>query len=106
MNNIEVEDCTFSGPLFTWSNKQLDGYIAKKLDRTMVNGDFRSSYPAAHIELLQPGFSNHCASVTSFGISIKFTPGPFRFFSIFRSRGPLKMLGNTIGSMVAKLHIG
>lgn len=35
LRSIKVEDCTFSGSFFTWSNRQLEGYIAKKLDMTI-----------------------------------------------------------------------
>ena len=35
---ISVFDHSFSGPLFTWSNKQQVGFLARKLDRALING--------------------------------------------------------------------
>lgn len=81
IRSIEVSDCSFSGPLFTWSNKQQAGYIAKKLDRSLVNMEFMSIFPSAHTQFISPGISDHCASITNFGL---LTPGafsPFRFFN-------------------------
>lgn len=81
IDSIEVTDCSFNGPLFTWSKKQVTGYIAKKLDRTFVNMDFITAFPSAHTEFISPGFSDHCASVTQFRVSSTGVPCQFRFFN-------------------------
>ena len=39
---ISVFDHAFSSPLFTWSNRQLDGFLARKLDSVLINGDRKS----------------------------------------------------------------
>lgn len=39
-SQLEVENCSFAGLLYTWSNKHEVGYVAKKPDRVMINGDF------------------------------------------------------------------
>lgn len=47
---IEVEECSIVGPLLSWSNKQTYSYLAMKLDRAMVNGDFMTLFPTTHTE--------------------------------------------------------
>ncbi|MBA0662730.1 hypothetical protein Goklo_006806 [Gossypium klotzschianum] len=37
VREIEIFDHAYFGPVFTWSNPQLDRPIAKKLDRVLVN---------------------------------------------------------------------
>lgn len=81
VDSIEVTDCSFSGPLFTWSSKQVNGYIVKKLDRKMVNMDFMSVFPSSHTRFTGLGFSDHCASITQFGLSSSRSPSPFVFFN-------------------------
>lgn len=44
MQQLEMEDCSYSCPVFTWSNKQVEGFIAKKLDRAMINGVFMEAF--------------------------------------------------------------
>ena len=36
-NNIFVYDHAFISPLFTWTNKHQKGFMARKLDRVMIN---------------------------------------------------------------------
>lgn len=48
VTSTEVTDYRFNGPIFTWSSKQVHGYIAKELDKTMVNVDFMATFPSAH----------------------------------------------------------
>lgn len=67
VGQLEVEDCSFAGPLYTWSNKHEVGYVAKKLDRVMINGEFMSKHPTAHTIFHEPRFSDHCASIIDFG---------------------------------------
>ena len=37
IQKLAVFDHVYNGPLHTWSNRQRDGYVAKKLDRALIN---------------------------------------------------------------------
>ena len=37
MQNLATIDHVYTGPLFTWSNRQEKGFMARKLDRVLVN---------------------------------------------------------------------
>lgn len=61
IQELEVMNCASFGPTFTWSNKQVENFLAKKLDRVLVNEMFINRYLAAIFEVLEPKFSDHCA---------------------------------------------
>ena len=58
-----VFDHSFSSPLFTWSNKQGDGFLAKKLDRVFINDKWHLSFAHSIVEFLPPRDSDHCLTV-------------------------------------------
>ena len=62
LQNIGVFDNVFTGPQFTWSNKQGDGFMARKLDRVLINSVWLHMYAQSTVEFLPPGDSNHCAA--------------------------------------------
>ncbi|MBT1582521.1 hypothetical protein KK473_28420, partial [Klebsiella pneumoniae] len=61
---LELFDMPFIGPLFTWLNRR-DGesFIARKLDRTLINEGFLDSFPNAITDFLPPGISDHCMAL-------------------------------------------
>ncbi|KAE8654519.1 hypothetical protein F3Y22_tig00117048pilonHSYRG00574 [Hibiscus syriacus] len=52
-------DHPFTGPLFTWTNKQQDTFLALKLDRVLVNSNWIEAFPASDVEFQAPGDSDH-----------------------------------------------
>lgn len=61
IQELEVIDYSSIGPFFTWSNKQVENFIAKKLDRVLVNEKFMNNFPTTVSEVLEPKFSEHGA---------------------------------------------
>lgn len=53
MNNI--------GPLFAWTNKRTIGFVAKKLDRFLVNSSWLQYFPDLAAQFTAPSFLDHCA---------------------------------------------
>ena len=52
LQKLEVFDHVYSGPLFTWTNRQREGFVAKKLDRVLINGNWLLSFPSSKVEFL------------------------------------------------------
>lgn len=48
---------------------------------TMINVDFMVTFPSTQTQFLSPSFSDQCASVTQFGLSLPRVPSPFRFLN-------------------------
>ncbi|XVF83646.1 hypothetical protein PTKIN_Ptkin16aG0506600 [Pterospermum kingtungense] len=59
LNSLSVFDHAYTGPLFTWSNHQDDGYLARKLDRALINGIWNTVFPQSIVEFLAPNPSDH-----------------------------------------------
>lgn len=73
----------FSGPLFTWYNKQAANPILKKLDKVINNHRWIASFLDYKVEFLSPGVSNYCAGFIKCYASIATLPKPFRFFNFW-----------------------
>ncbi|XP_039004055.1 uncharacterized protein LOC120131000 [Hibiscus syriacus] len=58
--NLELYDHPFFGPLLTWSNKQKNSFLARKLDRVLINSKWAISFQDSHVEFLAPGIFDHC----------------------------------------------
>ncbi|XP_038994260.1 uncharacterized protein LOC120118220 [Hibiscus syriacus] len=63
IHDLLLQDHPFFGPTFTWSNKQKDSYLARKLDRVLVNSYWVSSFHNSFAEFLAPGPSDHCMAL-------------------------------------------
>ena len=60
LQKLEVFDHVYSGPLFTWTNRQGEGFVAKKLDQVLINGNWLLSFPSSKVEFLPSRSSDHC----------------------------------------------
>lgn len=54
-----LTDLTYEGPHLTWSNSQDMNPIGKKLDKTLVNGRWLSTFPHAFAKFKSGGISDH-----------------------------------------------
>ncbi|XP_039009368.1 uncharacterized protein LOC120137752 [Hibiscus syriacus] len=55
IEDLEVQDHPFVGPLFTWSNKQEGSYLARKLDMIMINAQWLLELSDSFAEYKAPG---------------------------------------------------
>ncbi|XP_039049890.1 uncharacterized protein LOC120190952 [Hibiscus syriacus] len=48
------------GPLYTWSNKQEESFLARKLDRVLINSRWLEDFLNSFVEFIIQGVSDHC----------------------------------------------
>ncbi|XVE88838.1 hypothetical protein DITRI_Ditri19aG0100900 [Diplodiscus trichospermus] len=82
-NHISIFDHLSTGPLFTWSNKQQEGFLARKLDRVMVNDNWPTYFPTSSVEFLALEVSDHCPSLIQLQQVAFSPPKPFKFFNFW-----------------------
>ncbi|XP_039012427.1 uncharacterized protein LOC120141701 isoform X1 [Hibiscus syriacus] len=84
LTSLGLVDHPYFGPVFTWSNKHEEGFIARKLDRVMVNDQWCEAFPNSHVEFQAPGVSDHCMAVAwHTHESLASRPKPFKFFNFW-----------------------
>ena len=58
-NNISVYNHAFIGPLFTWTNKHQEGFMARKLDCVLINDAWPSCFAHSMVGFLPLEMSDH-----------------------------------------------
>jgi hypothetical protein len=80
LNSLEVTDLNFSGCLFTWNNKSEGSrFIARKLDRVLVNEDWLCNFGRTCVDFSSGGISDHSLAFISVGTMVSFGTKPFNF---------------------------
>ena len=70
---MEMLDHPYVGSLLSWSNiREGDGFLARKLDRALLNDLWPSTFAQTMVEFLPPGVYDHAAMSTT-------PPKPFKF---------------------------
>lgn len=59
LDAIELTDLPCSGPSLTWSSKRSTRFLAKKLDRFLVNENWMDEFDGFRASFLPPDFSDH-----------------------------------------------
>jgi len=67
---------------FTWNNKSEGfNFVARKLDRVMVNEEWFCQYGGTNVDFPPGGVSDHSPAIISIGFMVSFGPKPFKFFN-------------------------
>ncbi|XP_039052012.1 uncharacterized protein LOC120193638 [Hibiscus syriacus] len=83
-HELDLLDHPFFGPSFTWSNKQTDLFLARKLDRVLINPYWFTAFPLSFVEFLSPGVSDHCMAIVNLAKESHLNrPKPFKFFNFW-----------------------
>ena len=80
-----LEDLRYIGCHLTWSKGSGEGYIARKLDRALVNSSWFSAFPDAFANFLERGPSDHSPILVDFRLQQHIRKPPFRFFNFWIS---------------------
>ena len=83
IQELEVFDHFYTGPLFTWSNHQGETFLAKKLDRVLINANWLITFPHSKVDFLTPEVSDHCLAFVQVDQAPYSPPKPFKFFNFW-----------------------
>ncbi|XP_039068832.1 uncharacterized protein LOC120215148 [Hibiscus syriacus] len=82
LGDLDLLDHHFLGPTFTWSNRQDKGFLARKLDRILVNPEWLTAHPDSFAEFKAQGASDHCLGmIWTQNDALARRPKPFKFFN-------------------------
>lgn len=82
LDQLEIRDLHYHGPLFSWTNKQPDDPKAKKLDRVLINENWIASYPLSIAKFMAPEISDHAPSCATFASPLPLAgTRPFKFLN-------------------------
>jgi hypothetical protein len=88
LNDLEVIDLKFSGFFFTWNNKSEGaGFIARKLDRVLVNEEWLGRFGGTNVDFLSAGVSDHSPGLITVGSLVSFGPKPIKFCNFWLEHG-------------------
>ncbi|XP_039000858.1 uncharacterized protein LOC120126869 [Hibiscus syriacus] len=88
VQDLSLYDHPFFGPIYTWSNKQKDSYLARKLDRVLINTHWVVSFQNSFVKFTASGRSDHCMALAWINKETQTNrPKPFKFFN-FWSKHP------------------
>ena len=60
LTQIAVFDHSYAETLLTWSNRQTEGFLGRKLDRVLINGNWLPCFGNSTVEFLPPEIFDHC----------------------------------------------
>lgn len=120
-----LTDLAQVGSVFTWTNRQPDYLISKKLDRVLVNSQWLSAFPVSFTTFEAGGVSEHLRCWTQLKPTEPSARKPFRFFNhvtshprfleavdhdwnvnapLYHSRSALKLFHSKIKSIKSSLR--
>lgn len=75
----ELLDVNAHGPMFTWTNRQDNNLVSKKLDRCLLNEVGFVKFPHAYCMFGSGGCSDHLRGKICFAQETRRSKGPFKF---------------------------
>lgn len=82
LNNLEVTDLNSSGCFFTWNNNSEGaGFVARKLDRVLVNEEWLCNFVKTTVDFPPCGVSDHSPAIISVGSLVSLGPKPVMFYN-------------------------
>ncbi|XP_010468638.1 PREDICTED: uncharacterized protein LOC104748739 [Camelina sativa] len=85
-----LSDLSSRGALYMWKNNQPDNPILRKLDKVLVNDQWRDSFPEAIAILDPPGDSDHSLALVHTSSHIQTSKKSFKYFSFLSTHPKFK----------------
>ena len=63
MLHLSIFDNAFSGPFYTWSNHQPNGFLVRNMDIVLINDNWLSRFANFIVEFLAYEVSDHCPAL-------------------------------------------
>ena len=83
-NEALLEDLRATGFHLTWDNRSSgERFLARKLDRALVNTAWLSAFPLAEASFLPPRSSDHCSIIVNLGVELYRRKITFKFFNFW-----------------------
>ncbi|XP_039046690.1 uncharacterized protein LOC120186944 [Hibiscus syriacus] len=103
LEDLDLLDYPFLGLSFTWTNKKDVGFLARKLDRILVNPVWFSVFPYSFAEFKAQGVFDHCLGViwTQRGALAR-RPKPFKIFKYWTSSEDFLSIVKVLYSDISK----
>lgn len=89
ITTCSLRDLRYTGPKFTWSNKQGPNRIFSRFDRILINGECIANYPNLEYRVLPVGISDHYPLVVHLQQVIQPKHQQFKFFNVWISDSTL-----------------
>lgn len=99
-----LDDLAQVGSIFTWTNRQPDNLISKKLDRVLINGQWLTTFPVSFATFEAGGVSDHLRVWTQLRPLEQSNRKPFKFFSHVTTHPRFLEVVDTIWNSQAPLY--
>ncbi|XP_038994730.1 uncharacterized protein LOC120118853 [Hibiscus syriacus] len=81
-HDLHLLDHPFFGLTYSWSNKQKENFLSRKLDRVLINPHWPEYFPHSFVEFLSLGPCDHCMASVPLHKEVQSNrTKPFKFFN-------------------------
>ncbi|VFQ79302.1 unnamed protein product [Cuscuta campestris] len=86
ITNCNLQECSFTGPHFTWHGSRSNGNVWRRLDRVFYNAEWGEHWESISMHHLAKGGSDHCPILFSSKQGCGQGPKSFRFQNMWLLR--------------------
>ena len=83
VQELTVFDHAYNGPFSTWSNRQGNSFLAKKLDNVMINDIWLLNFSHSIVDFLALDVFDHSSAYIQLDTVPFSPPKPFKFFNFW-----------------------
>ncbi|PKI48502.1 hypothetical protein CRG98_031124 [Punica granatum] len=105
-----LSDHSWIGNYYTWSNKRIQDFLARKRDRVLINENWTDFFSESTVEFLNPLISDHCPSVVRVVADVTQGRKSFKIFNYwteheeYQAKAKTSWSQNVIGNPMYRLR--